>query len=199
MRTRRFVTVIVACVALLGVSSVGRAAPIVSLSPPSQDAEVGNTVSVDIRVDGLTDAIGGFSLTLDFEDAILDGVAYTIGDALGFGLDDSFGFGSPGSLDLYFTSLEEEPTLAAAQGAGFVLATVTFQALANGISPLTLSNVVLSDALGAEEPFTQRNGDVCVGGDCASPVPEPGTIILVASGLGAAISRGYRRKSRSKG
>jgi hypothetical protein len=200
MRTRPFVAMFVACVALLGVPSLARALPIVSLSPPSQDAEVGDPVSVDIRVDGLTDAIGGFSLTLDFDDEVLEGVGYTIGGALGLGNDESFGFAvGAGSLDLYFTSVADESTLAAAQGTGFILATVTFQALTDGLSPLTLLNVVLSDATGAEEPFTQRNGDVCVGGDCAAPVPEPGTILLVASGLGAAISRRYRRKGQLKG
>jgi hypothetical protein len=160
------------------------AAPIVSITPSTQDVMVGDPVSVNIDVNGLTAAVAGFQLLLSFDDSLLEGTGYTIGSGLGAGLDESLGFagGNGSPLDLYFTSFEDEATLAAAQGTGFTLATVTFNAIANGLSPLSLSGVVLTDPLGTEIAFQHVNGSVCVGGNCTT-VPEPGTLSLVGAGL----------------
>jgi len=82
--------------------------------------------------------------------------------------------------------VETEASLAAAQGASFRLATVSFKGLANGLSLLTLSNVVLSnwDGSATLREVGARNGEICVGGNCA--VPEPATLLLIGSALGGA-------------
>ena len=210
-KLRRIALAALAATAFL---SQAHAAPVVSISPATQTIGVGGTATVDIIVSGLTqpaDAVGGFSLTLDFNDTFLSGISF-LNDPDGLmglvPLDLSCGFsGGPitvpctvgltgiSPLDLFFVAdfAATEATLAAAQGTGFTLARVRFLGLADGISPLTLKNVVLSewDGLTRIGGVTPRNGDICVGPNCAgTPIPEPASMLLVAAAFGAlALSR----------
>jgi len=178
------------------------ASPIVSISPVTQTIGVGGFATIDIIVSGLTDPTGGFALTLSFNNTILSGESFANdpGPPPKMGaspLDLSGGF-SGNTLDLFFVAdmTETEASLAASEGGGFTLATVTFKGLVDGLSPLTLSNVVLSTWDGGLNggPATLAgveavNGSVCVGGNCG---PEPGSMLLVATALGALAIR--RRK-----
>ena len=187
-------------VIVAGFGSDAEAASI-SVLPATQNALIGDTVSIDIVVSGLTDPIGGFSLLLNFDDTILQGVSYTNDPDTKMGgapLDLSFGFGPGGTsaLDLFFLedASVDATTAAVSQGSGFTLATVSFLALANGTSPLTLSlggagAAYLSNFTG---DFTvaadTANGSVCVGSGCqTTPVPEPATIWLFAIGVAALV------------
>jgi Cohesin domain len=69
-----------------------------------------------------------------------------------------------------------------------VLADIEFQALAVGISPLTLSNVFLNLS---DSGFGMQNGLVTV-------VPEPGTLTLVSVGLGVWMARRWRSSRRTQ-
>jgi hypothetical protein len=184
------------------------ASPIVSISPVTQTIGVGGTATIDIIVSGLTqpaDAVGGFSLALNYNNAILSGLSFANdpdGKMGALPLDLSGGFTGGGILylDLFFVAdaLETQASLAASEGAGFRLATVSFTGLADGLSLLTLSDVVLSnwDGSATLAGVESRNGEVCVsstGAPCAT-VPEPGSILLVATALGALAIR--RRKPR---
>jgi hypothetical protein len=218
----RNVTRILALGLLAGVLLAGQAyaSPIVSTSPSTQDATVGDIVSVDIMVSGLgaTEEVGGFSLILSFNSAILTGLDFTndpeIPNNMGAGaLDFSGGF-SPGSLDLFYSAEDfpgstDEAVLQGLQGSGFTLSTVRFTAIGPGLSPLTLSvaapgGTFLTDAVGANLPATSANGSVCVGAagtaaNCGgvAAVPEPGTIALIGTGVAALVLR-RRRQVRSE-
>lgn len=177
----------------------------VSVSPATQTIGVGGGASIDIIVSGLTDPVGGFSLTLAFNDTIVSGDSFTNdpdGKMGALPLDLSGGF-SGGSLDLFFVAdaTETEASLGASEGASFRLATVKFTGLADGLSPLTLSNVVLSnwDGTATLEGVESVNGSICVeaevGAGCAqAPVPEPGTLALFSLGM---LGMGLARRRRS--
>ena len=178
---------------------------LISVTPASQDAVIGDIVTVAINVSDLgpTDQVGGFSATLSFDDAILAGLGYVLDPSSVMGaLDDlSFGFLAGGVLDLFFgaTSLELP-----AQGTGFTLTTLSFEAIGNGNSPISLSTVgpggiFLSDELGFELATLSSNGRVCVGpGACGQvSVPEPGMLVLLSSGL-LLLAGARRRRSAAK-
>jgi hypothetical protein len=165
------------------------AAPIVYVSPTQQDATAGDPVFVDIEVAGLTEATGGFSFFVSFNGAVLQAVNYTVGAGLGAVTDFSGPVVPGGPFDLYVFSIEDPADLPALQGASFTLARLEFLAVANGLSPVTLSNVELSNADGSATLDLDgvRNGSVCVGGNCV--VPEPGSMTLLAIGALAAACR----------
>ncbi len=183
-----------------GAAAPGEAAPIISVAPPTQIAAIGDTVSIDIMVSGLTEPVGAYYVNLLFDNSIVSGTSFTNdpdGKLGPFGEDFSFAF-SGGSLDLFYVAdvAWEAADLSAAQGASFRLASVSFTALANGRSPFTLDAVDLSDADGESLLVSStRNGEVCVGGPCPNDVPEPGVMLLVLSGVASIVARRARRRA----
>ncbi len=167
------------------------ASPIVSIVPADQTIAAGGTASIDIVVSGLIDPVGGFSFTLSFNGIVLQGMAYANdpGGKMGaLPLDLSGGF-SASALDIFFVAdaTETEASLSAAQGASFTLAHVDFKGLVDGFSPLTLSDVVLSNWNGDSTlPGVEHtNGSVCVGTEPCQVIPEPATLLLLGGALGA--------------
>lgn len=77
-----------------------------------------------------------------------------------------------------------------------VVATIDFQALAPGVSPLTLSNAFLTEndqvLSSANGDFVVQNGQVTVRGQV--PVPEPSTVALLAVGVAALAVRRWARR-----
>ena len=193
-----------AALAATGFLAQSEAAPVVSVSPATQTIGVGGNAAVNIIVSGLslTDPTGGFSLKLGFNNSFVSGLTFLNDPGTKMGaspLDLSGGF-SGNSLDLFFVADPSATlaSLAAAEGTSFTLATLSFSGVAAGLSPLTLSNVVLSNWNGTQDlaGVTSVNGEICVaaaGGTCAiNPIPEPETVLLLAAGL-AAIALRRRR------
>jgi PEP-CTERM motif len=194
-------------VAAAGCLGSAHAMPVISISPSTQDVLVGGNASVDIVVSNLTqpgEAIGGFWIQLGFDDSLLaqgPGLGFTVDpDAkMPGGLDFSFGWDTPGpgSLDLGLLADPgaDQAALALLQGGSFRLATVTFTGIANGLSPLTLTVLDLSNADGSGLiDNTTQNGQICVGGNCGGTVPEPGTYGLAGIALLAAGWAGRARR-----
>jgi hypothetical protein len=200
-----------ALAALLVVGSMKQveAAPIVTLSPNTQVVGLNQAFSVDVLVSGLTGtaagAVGGFSFLLSFNPALLGGVNYVLDPdfKMGAELDLSFGFnggtGSPFDAFVVADFALDGTALAGLQGTGFRLMTLNFTSKAiEGLSALTLSQVVLTDAPGnGELASTSVSGSVCVDRDgqnpCPQQVPEPGLLALLATGLATAAVRRRRQ------
>jgi hypothetical protein len=180
---------------LLGVGVAGGASALpitLTLVPSTLTLVAGQTLTVDVVVDGLDDdgeiALESFNLDLAFDESRLAFDSLSFGTSLGDpgDGDETFllGPGNPnvnGVVELGEFSLLGEAALLALQSAPFVLATVEFTALANP-GPLVLELVNLgSDALGG------ING-VPLGDSLAAPdaievsVPEPavGALLLIA-------------------
>jgi hypothetical protein len=184
--------------------SQAEAQPVVSISPTTQTIGVGGNAAVNIIVSGLslTDPTGGFSLTLAFNNTFVSGVSFMNdpGTKMGAAPVDLSGGFTGGSLDLFFAADASATlaSLAASEGTSFTLATLSFMGVAQGLSPLTLSNVVLSNWDGSQDlaGVTSTNGQICVaeiGGTCAiNAIPEPATMLLFATGLGALALRRRR-------
>jgi len=185
--------------------SQAEAAPVVSISPATQTIGVGGNAAVDIIVSGLSlsDPTGGFSLTLGFNNSFVSGVSFLNDPGTKMGaapLDLSGGF-TGGSLDLFFLADANAKLadLAASEGTSFTLATLSFKGIAEGLSPLTLSNVVLSNWNGDSDlaGVSALNGSICVsnGEACViNAVPEPETVLLLAAGL---VAVALRRRQRA--
>lgn len=198
---------VLALAALVGVGAYGSAeAATISVTPATQTVVIGNPVSVDIVASlGAGEALGSFDFNLAFSDLILNGTTVVVDPdgkfqeaPLGF---ESGAFGAAGVSPLLVNAAADPlcdfACLSASQGAGFVLARVTFGTVGVGLSPLTLSNVALGDADGNPMGVQFTNGSVCVtaagtAGPCV--VPEPASLSLLAAGLAAAFVR--RRATR---
>ncbi len=154
---------------------------------------IGDTIDIPLIVSGLGDTelttLGAFDISISYSPFILDlqTVAFgdpVLGDQLDFsGLDLlSFGFAGftefVGSVNLFEISLDPAGLLVAFQADSFVLATLTFEALNNGSSPLDIAGfpfTVLSDSIGNELP--------AIINDSSIKVPVPATFWLIGLGL----------------
>ncbi len=192
--TRKLRGLAVAALTGAALLSQVHASPVVYVDPNSQSVAQLGVTTADIWVSGLTQAIGGFSLTLSWDGTLVTGGPFTVDPAGAMGplpLDLSPGLaGSTLVLDFLADGMLTEPQLAASEGASFKLATITFTAGAtDGLSFLSLTKVGLSNFAGTAVlgDVTTRDGSICVGGNCN--VPEPTTALLVATALGALVIR----------
>jgi len=171
-------------------------AAMITVEPAFQQVSVGDSVDVELRIselgDLMPDSVGVFDLDVTWDATILALQHVTYGDpVLGDQLD-LFGFGSViltsegvGSANLFELSLDFPDDLDWMQAGSFTMATLTFDTLAFGISPVDVAVLSLGDSLGLQL-------DVDVRGGVVNPIPEPAPETLFSVGalvVALAVSR----------
>lgn len=210
----------IAVLALLGLTAAGSAqAATISLSQSAAAIPVGGNVAIDILLTVAPgEVVGGISLDLAFDNAVVQATGIPVNDPDGvMGLSTcetnapgtcefSFGF-TPGNYNVFFLAdaTITEPALALAQAAPFRIATLMLQGVSPFLnSPLQILNAVLSDYDGTDSdgagpdngfvPVQAINGSITVlGSTDPQPVPEPGTIALFGAGAAILALRRFRR------
>lgn len=157
----------------------GAEAVTVVAAPSADPVGVGAGFDVVVSVSGLAPgapSLGAFSLDLGYDPGLLSYGGVTYGPGLDLGVLGSFRVddgSNPGSVAVDEISFEVAADLDLLQPDAFVLFTVSFTALTQGTSALTLASPGgFADAQGLLLPATLLGSSVTV-------VPEPATLLLV--------------------
>lgn len=153
---------------------------IVSVVPVASTVSVSSTFAVDVNISGVTD-LYDFQFDLSFNPAVLQATNVLEGAFLTTGGSTFF---IPGAIDntagnVTFNADTLLGPIPGVAGSGTLLE-FDFTALANGISPLGISNLTLQDSQGNLIGGTTKDGSVTVGGGV---VPEPSSLLLLLSGI----------------
>jgi len=147
------------------------------------------TVSLNVLRLGGGTALGAYDVTVAFDQSLLSFASASYGDPLLGDQLDLEGFGTisgttpdAGTTEFFELSLDSSEALLASQATSFTLATLTFNGVATGVSPLTLSINSIGDQDGNALSTSLQNGSLQVD---AAPVPLPAAIWLLASALGS--------------
>ena len=191
-----------AALVAMGLCVEAHAAPIISFAPVTQTVNIGDTAVVAIQISGLTagtaPALGAWALDIDYNPAIV-GIDFLAGNAT-FGLalrppleplsDQGSNPSLAGTLNLYEIAFADPGVLAGFQGDTFTLATLSFTALAQGVSPLNARILELSNENGVAIAGAQTTpGEIRVG----NVVPEPATGMFATALVLAALSERRRK------
>ena len=175
----------------------GVQAQTLTITPSNQTVNVGDTVTVDLRISGLgigaAPSLGVFDIDFGFDPSLLSFTSVLYGSGL-----DVLGFGSSqattpgvGTVNLFELSFDAADDLNALQLDAFILATLSFDAISLGTGSFPLSLNAVGDAFGDTLPVTVLGASVTV----ASAVPEPETWALLVAGLAILGLARHRRKS----
>ena len=185
----KFKTIFVATARLLLFSSQGFASPTVSIQPSASNQTVGSFFDVFVDISDVSD-LYAFQFDVSFNPMVLQAVGLTEGSFLPTGGGTFF---IPGTIDnaagsISFTAdslLGPDPGVT---GTGH-LAVLAFEAYGEGISTISLSNLILLDSGLSDIPFTLSDGTLNVS---KSTVPAPPSVLLLVSGLMGLV--GIRKK-----
>jgi hypothetical protein len=167
------------------------ASPIVSIEPASNAVAAGTSFFLDIDITGVTDLFS-FAFDLSYDPALLMFNEIVEGGFLPSAGGTFFSEGDPpagGSVTNVFDVLLG--AFPGVDGDG-TLARINFTALAAGTSTVSLSNLFMLDSTVSGISASTQDALVTASVPAASPIPEPGTMVLVGTGLLAAW-RGRRK------
>ena len=184
-------------------TSLVQAAIELSIEPTTQEVTDGSEVEVGILISGLGEfvppSLGAYSIEVGYDSTLLSANHVIFGDpVLGNQLD--LGFGSfvfsdvsnPGVVFLEEISFVG-PLLDDIQHGRFTLATLSFDAVAAGTSPIDLDFVALRDSVGLPLDAVPLGGEVII--KSSTPVPVPAAVWLFGSGLLALIGLSREKKA----
>ena len=154
----------------------------VSIDPSSTPVIVGNPVNLNVDISNVSD-LYAFQFDIGFDPTILSATNTTEGAFLPSGGATFFVAGTIDNVGGTITDTADT-LIGAVPGVGGdgVLATLQFQAIGNGTSPITLLNIILLDSNLDEIAFTSTDGSVTV-------TPEPRFMPVLLIGLLIAASR----------
>lgn len=161
--------------------SPAHAVPIVSIQPSSTTVALGDSFTLEVSVSDVVDLFG-FQFDVSYSPSLLSSIGITEGAFLSGG---GATFFLPGTIDnligtISFTADTLLGPTPGVTGTG-TLASIDFMSIGNGISTLTLSNVLLLDSALNDIAFSMAGATVEVLPSTA--VPEPGSFLLMMSGL----------------
>lgn len=149
----------------------------IHLDPGSSVTSVDGTVDLRVEIKDVVD-LYAYQFDIAFDPVVLSASTVAEGSFLSTGGGTSF---IPGAIDntagtVSFTASVLLGSVPGVSGSG-TLASIRFNALTIGTSPVTLSNIVLLDSALNDIAAAVQNGSVSV-------VPEPGSVLLLTSALG---------------
>ena len=176
-----------------------------SFSPSTQDVGLGRVATVDVRIAGIfpgtpnqDDGLGAYDFDVVYDPAIIrfkkatDG--FSLGTSIGLGVHHN---GPKARLTVSDFSLEPVPyllvwqTLLVRQDGTMRLFSIEFDTLLPGTTLLEFKTVTLGNVWGDPREPTLSTGSISVR---ATPMPEPGTLALLAgAGLITLGGRRFRR------
>ena len=180
----------IACLSV--VCCVAAFAGTISLQPSATTLALGNPLTVDVNVSGVSD-LYAFQFDISFNPAVFTASGVTEGALFsGIGV-----FFSPGFIDNTAGTITFIGDSLSGPGPGVstngTLATITFNSIGTGSSSIDLANIILLDSNLADIAATAAGTTVTVAG---SSGPEPGSWLLVGGAVvllfGWAAKKGVR-------
>ena len=175
---------IITCLGLLIASSIlPSQAAMISIVPANNATTVGQQLVIDLAISGLGDnqanSLSIFDIDVMFDDQKLVFQQATFGDQLdlaGFGSWQLINQPSAGIVNLFELSFDDIDTLDTLQAGSFVLVSMVFDVIDNGVATLFSQVNSLGDAYGIELTNIELVNAQIV-------VPEPSISVVMALGL----------------
>lgn len=196
--TRYLVSAAAGLAGLLGCQSASAVS--INLVPANQSIALGGSAIVDLIVGGVPPAIGAWDVTLLFNSTLLAWEGVTFGSQLDAGILGSDQSTSPGIASgngqLSEVSFELPATLAGIQFSSFTLASFQFKGIFDGVAPVQIANVSLSDELGNSIANFGLDPTARITIGSATSVPDQGSSAFgLAIGLGALLAVSGKRRA----